>query len=251
MPALWKWAAASRCGTSHAQAGERRQDAFRVLTTDAGVLVAVACDGAGSTTHGGVGAAIAAWVLTNKATRWIDEYHILPSPAQIAFWVGDVRSMLAVSADRIGVIPGDFATTLVMAISDGADTITAHIGDGAIIARDSTAQKLLELSWPENGEHAATTFFVTDNAPRLRIGVMHGVAIDRLALFTDGMERLALDFPARAAHAGFFDSMFGTIGNAEARQDTILTRHLAAFLDSDTVCARTDDDNTLILAAFG
>jgi len=70
--ASWTWAAASRRGTGHQAAGERRQDAFRTVSAGGGDLfVAVACDGAGSATHGGEGASIAAWTLAEAARGWL------------------------------------------------------------------------------------------------------------------------------------------------------------------------------------
>lgn len=248
----WTWVAASRRGTAHAQAGERRQDACRVLTAEPGFLIAVACDGAGSAVFGGYGAALAARVLTNRAAFWVSSAGVVPTPAMIELWIAEVRLMLHVTADRLGCVAGDFAATLVLAITDGTSTITAHIGDGAIVGRQPGSPDLVELSWPENGEFASTTYFITDLNPRLRIGVLNGYALDRIALLTDGIERLALDFVGRVAHRPFFDSLFKAVvpGNSVGANRP-LSRQLAAFLDSDTVSARTDDDKTLILAALG
>ena len=76
--------------------------------------------------------------------------------------------------------------------------------------------------------------------------------IDRLALLTDGVERLALNFANRGAHRPFFDGLFKTItAGKTGGHDQPLSSKLAAFLDSDGINARTDDDKTLILAAFG
>lgn len=248
----WTWVAASRRGTAHAQAGERRQDAYRVLTAEPGFLVAVACDGAGSAVFGGYGAAIAARVLSNRAADWVAVNHAIPTPTVLELWIAEVRLMILVSADRLGCEAGDFAATLVLAISDGTTTITAHIGDGAIVARQPGSPNLIELSWPESGEYASMTYFITDLSPRLRIGVIHGLPIDRLALLTDGLERLALDFGGHVAHRPFFDILFKTVVSGDPRgANRPLSRQLAAFLDSDGVTARTDDDKTLILAVLG
>ncbi|MDY7524632.1 PP2C family serine/threonine-protein phosphatase [Sphingomonas sp. 10B4] len=248
----WTWIAASRRGTAHAQAGERRQDACRVMTAEPGFLIAVACDGAGSAVFGGYGAAIAARVLTNRAADWLSSTGAIPAPAAIDLWVAEVRLMILFSADRIDCSAGDFAATLVMAISDGFNTITAHIGDGAIIARQPGSLDLVELSWPESGEHASTTYFITDLNLRLRIGVLKDYRLDRIALLTDGIERLALDFVRRVAHRPFFDGLFKTVtSGCSAGANRPLSRQLAAFLDSDGVNTRTDDDKTLILAALG
>lgn len=249
--AEWTWAAASRRGTAHAQAGERRQDACRVLTAEPGFVIVVACDGAGSAVLGGYGAALATRVLSNRAKNWVSSKGLIPTADALALWVAEVRLMILASANRLGCVAGDFATTLVMAVSDGTSTVCAHVGDGAIVARRTGSTDLEALSWPHNGDYASTTFFLTDLNPCLRVGVINGIPLNRLALLTDGIERLALDFAGRVAHRPFFDGIFGTITVENvAGPDRLLSRRLAAFLDSKTVNARTDDDKTLILAAL-
>lgn len=244
----WKWAAASRRGTAHARSNTCRQDAARVLTAG-NFVVAVACDGAGSTNHGGSGAVLAARLLSEYARRWLETDGALPPPAIIDGWVDEVRAAIAVCADRRRCRFNDFATTVVMAISDGSSTLTMHIGDGAILARDRVSSDLLDLSWPDSGDYAATTFFITDAVPRVRIGVLEGYTISGLALVTDGLERLALDFRSGHAHPGFFATLFRPLDvQAVTGRDHALSVQLAAFLDTDAINARTDDDKTLILA---
>ena len=223
----------------------------RVLTVEPGFLIAVACDGAGSAVFGGYGAALAARVLTKRAAEWISRTGATPPPAVLELWIAEVRLMILVSADRLGCVASAFASTLVMAISDGTKTITAHIGDGAIIARQPGNSDLIALSWPESGEYAATTFFITNPNPRLRVGVLNDYPIDRIALLTDGIERLALDFIGRVAHGPFFDGLFRMLAASDSGgANRQLSRQLASFLDSDMVTTLTDDDKTLILAAL-
>lgn len=246
---IWKWAAASQRGTAHIQAGDHRQDAFRVLAADAGFLIMVACDGAGSTRHGGQGAALVARLLSSRAKAWITSRHALPSIDAITLWVEEARASIAKSAERIGCTIGDFATTLVMAISNGRSTLTAHIGDGAIVARCSGSGDMVSLSWPNSGDYASETFFLTDAVPSLRLGVIDDYPIDRLALLTDGMERLSLDFAGHRPHTRFFECLLTPLAQSLASgRDVALSRQLAAFLVSDSVNARTDDDKTLVIA---
>lgn len=247
----WTWVAASRCGISHALNGERRQDAYRVVSAEPGTLVAVACDGAGSAEYGRYGAALAARALSTHAERWIARHAAIPPPAVVELWVAEVRLKIIATAARDGCVPGDFATTLVMAITDGRSTITAHIGDGAIVARHAASSSIEALSWPHSGDYAATTFFLTDPVLQLRIGMIDDPAIDRIGLFTDGIERLALDFASGQPHRPFFKAMFASLsGETVKGRNVARSRQLANFLDGDAVTARTDDDKTLILAAI-
>ena len=59
--------------------------------------------------------------------------------------------------------------------------------------------------------------------------------------------RLALKLPGYEPHAPFFKPLFTFITGAE--DETLATQQLAGFLASARVCARTDDDKTLVLAA--
>jgi hypothetical protein len=72
-----------------------------------------------------------------------------------------------------------------------------------------------------------------------------------LVAFTDGLERLALDFGATKAHSPFFQGILGPVAASEkAGRDDKLCRALASYLESDAVNARTDDDKTLLVAAY-
>ena len=248
--AYWTWAATSQRGTAHAVNGDGRQDAYRVLAVD-DVIIAVACDGAGSARYGRLGAVIATRMLCARAAEWIERHLRLTSPIAIDLWVAEVRLAILIHASTRGCDMGEFAATLLFAISNGASTITAHIGDGAIIGRCVGTNVFIDLSWPESGEYVSTTFFLTDAVPRLRVGVTTDIAIDRLAVLTDGVERLALCFADKTPHQPFFNGMFGPVAASVAPGcDRNLSDQLATFLSSDSVNARTDDDKTLVLAAL-
>ena len=72
--------------------------------------------------------------------------------------------------------------------------------------------------------------------------------IDEVALFSDGLQRLALHYQTRTAHAGFFKPMLATLRAAPADALESLSTQLAAYLSSPAVNERTDDDKTLVLA---
>ena len=123
-----------------------------------------------------------------------------------------------------------------------------HVGDGSAVYRLDGVADWIVASWPEQGEYAATTYFVTDDPePRLRFCSAQG-PIAELALFSDGIERLALDFSTETAFAPFFDRMFFPLSGKSVGRDRQLSRHLKEYLDSPSVCDKTDDDKTLVLA---
>jgi hypothetical protein len=150
---------------------------------------------------------------------------------------------------RRGKKSSDFAGTLVGIITNGVETIVFHVGDGSVVAFDSIAQRWIALSWPDSGEFAATTYFVTDEGgAKLRV-VEHRGEIESLAAFSDGIERLALDFCSTEPSLKFFDGIVAPLRKQSDRGwDRHLSHMLFNFLGSPPVLARTDDDKSLIVA---
>lgn len=233
----WSWASASCIGTSHSQSGQPLQDAHTCrMIYPAGLpgasasslhpastqatgadndgntapwLLAIACDGAGSATHSRLGAVLTCRTLSQAVHRYFGQPYPpgLPDDATLHVWVERARQRIALAAARRGLQPRDFACTLLFALSNGRQTLVAHTGDGGIVAHHAQTQTWQTLSWPEHGEFAATTRFITDTPPeQTRIG-RFDAPFDALAVFTDGIERLVLDMKTRTPHAPFFGAM--------------------------------------------
>jgi hypothetical protein len=250
--ARWTWAAASRQGTSHAKAGTRRQDAITCTSvTDGSRLIAVLCDGAGSASMGGEGAALAARVVGVRARTHLERCAGGPDDETVQAWIGDVRDAIGHAAEKRQLRPRDFATTLICVLSDGNETIVIHIGDGCVVAKNAADQDWHAVTWPAHGEYASTTYFITDE-PEPNISIRrYSNSISALVAFTDGMERLALNFAAETPHAPFLDGIVGPVlASSRVGRDEKLSSQLAGFLDSQAVTDRTDDDKTLLVAAF-
>jgi len=81
--------------------------------------------------------------------------------------------------------------------------LALQIGDSALVARKAGVWEA--ICWPENGEFASTTYFVTDD-PEVRL---HTYRFDRehdaFALFSDGLESVALEQATQQPFARFFD----------------------------------------------
>jgi len=244
----WRWAGASRQGTSHSKTGLPCQDAQRAVLAGAArdILVAVASDGAGSARFGGQGAAIVCRTFSERARAFADRTGALPDEEQVLEWLDEIRDRLALAAGRRDAALRDFAATLVAVIVSSDGAVIAHVGDGAVVVQEDHGWEI--GSWPASGEYASTTFFVTDEGGvQLRYARRRTPAA--LAIFTDGMERLVLNFADQTAHGPFFDSMVAPVRKAVAPgRNATLSAALGKYLDSDGVNARTDDDKTLILA---
>jgi len=245
----WRWAAASKIGTSHVKQGTRKQDAYACFEPAPATLCAIVCDGAGSAQFGGQGASVICRSLITGLREHFRQGRELPSDELIWSLIDQARDMLSAAAEKRYLSRRAFASTLLLAIASKAEALTVHVGDGAIVARDSQGC-WRALSWPENGEYASTTYFLTDDpSPRARI-VRWVEKFDAFAVFSDGIEDLALDQKAQTAHEPFFRSMSKPLDTStETGRSVGLSRALTDFLGSERVCERTDDDKTLILAS--
>lgn len=246
----WRWAGASRRGVSHVKAGTRKQDAYSSFLSGGGsTLVTIVSDGAGSATHGGEGASLICRTMATALRRHLGAAQSLPGADDLWAWIDEARDRIGVAATARGLTPRDFAATMVLIVTSGDETLVAHVGDGAAVARHVDGGGWSTLSWPAQGEYASTTFFVTDDpAPRMRI-IRSALPIDAVAVFTDGIERLALDYAGLEAHQPFFRGMIAPLDVAGAPGvERDLSAKLGAYLDAPAVCERTDDDKTLVLA---
>jgi hypothetical protein len=102
---------------------------------------------------------------------------------------------------------------------------------------------------PMAGEYVNMTHFVTDeNAIDILAVTVLPARADKVAVLSDGIQRLALDMETHTAHAPFFTPFFEVLAGATQAQEEHLQTELARFLQSQAVNDRTDDDKTLALA---
>ncbi|MGE5150850.1 MAG: protein phosphatase 2C domain-containing protein, partial [Rhodospirillaceae bacterium] len=142
-----------------------------------------------------------------------------------------------------------YACTLLAAVVGDQSAVFVQIGDGAMVISSGTGWR--HVFWPQHGEFANTTNFVTSEraVPELEF-VRVDEAVQEIAIFTDGIENLVLQKAGKTAHAPFFDSMFPPVRKSLASGvDAELSRALDKYLSSPTINNRTDDDKTLILAS--
>jgi len=254
-PAGWRIALASEVGTSHRKKGAPCQDyalATLVTTNDGPVLVSVVSDGAGSAARAAVGSRLVCETFIAAATEYLQRGG---RPArvtrQIAVeWVGVVGQTVAKKARADGRSKADYSSTLLAAIVGVEAAAFLQIGDGAIVVCNPRSNDWGYLFWPQHGQYANTTNFVSskDAAEKLAFEVSRR-RIDEVALFTDGIENLVLHRASRSVHAPFFDDVFTPVRESRAKgHDTILSGALREFLALPHVSGRTDDDKTLVLA---
>jgi Protein phosphatase 2C len=252
-PAIWRFAAASELGTSHAKIGGPCQDAnvCEVLLSSTGeaILVAVVADGAGSATRSGDGAQLACTLVLDEARALCELGRSTSSLSREAIceWLTRFQSEIKIRADAEGLTPRDFACTLLATIVGHEHAVFFQIGDGAMVV--SEGDDYAWIFWPDNGEYENITFFATDPSAsdHLQFDTCDH-KIDEIALFSDGLQRLALHYQTRTAHTPFFRALFSTVRKAEGTTSESLSNKLSAYLTSPQINERTDDDKTLILA---
>lgn len=247
---MWKSVWGSVPGTSHRRVGKPCQDycnSLTVETSDGPVLVVACADGAGSAELSDVGAHLAVETFLAAAGDALARGDgTTASDQDVLFgWNEAARRRLEAEADLRGVELRQFACTLLTAIVGPAQAAFTQVGDGAIIF--SRVDDYQFVFWPSSGEYANTTHFVTDKyyGRNLRFDCLDAPP-DDLAVLTDGLQALALNFAEGRVHRQFFRPMFDTLRRAPSGSD--LKYSLEAFLDSERVNDRTDDDKTLFLA---
>lgn len=216
-----------------------------------GVLVAAIADGAGSASHSHVGATVA----TKTAVTYLADQALTPDV------LGDedsVRSLLmnTVIASQAAVTAAaetytaelrDLATTLIIIVATPQMVAAVQIGDGVAVANDVN-NNLIALTQPQSGEYInQTTFLISPEALASAEITVCYQAIANVAVLTDGLQMLALNMVEGKPYKPFFTPLFKFA--AHPQDVTAAADQLVAFLSSERVTQRTDDDLTLLLAA--
>jgi hypothetical protein len=247
----WKFTNASVTGKAHTDRGETGQDFSRagiIRIADAEFFIGLVADGAGSTTEGGRGATVACDTLFDRITATMGGNPDLSAITDetVGAWITAARDAIVTEAESSGKRLREYASTVLGAIAGNGRAIFFQIGDGAIVA--GTAEEYQVIFWPEQGEYANTTYFITDEQFREHLHVTRSESPGEIALFTDGLQTLVLSFAQKKAHAGFFRPLFEAVRNDTGDGPAGFSVKLETFLARDDISARSDDDKTLVLA---
>ena len=248
----WKAIGKSVAGTSHVASGKICDDAvqFSVMRKDCAgeALVCCASDGAGSALY----AAWAADFVTHFMVRALDDLTASGDPITESDVLGiaeDVYAALSEEADLQRVPLNEYSCTLLGCCLTAGQSVFFQIGDGAIVRNDG-AGNYTYIWWPQNGEYQNTTSFIVDDPSlgNLNITILDE-RVDEVAIFTDGLQLLALNTETSSVHQPFFTSLFHVLRMAgDTEKQELLTGRLTEYLNSKAINDRTDDDKTLFLA---
>ena len=250
---MWKALGVSVAGTAHNSRGGLCEDAncYAVFNDKAGneVLAVCASDGAGSSIH----AATASQYCVKKTVALLKDCvdKATEIDESVVFTIAETLydELTAMAADLNAPIDAFYCTWL-GAVVFNEKAIFFQIGDGAIARSDAT-DFFSTIWWPAHGEYLNITDFLVDdeNLSNLQITTV-SEHINEIAVFTDGIQMLCLNFDNETVHQPFFEGFFKHLRAAtgEARLKN-LEFHLGQYLDSAPINDRTDDDKTLFLAS--
>jgi serine/threonine protein phosphatase PrpC len=253
----WRVAGASVRGSRHEKSGEPCQDAHNWAVLPGGVLIAAVADGAGSAPFAEVGSQRAAQTAIESLSAALalrleeEESSTLSDATWQALLVAALsRAQEAIDAEALArsVTARDLATTLILLAATPGSIAAIQVGDGAAVVCDGE-QRIAAITCPQSGEYINETSFLI--APEVleqaQFTVWRGT-VARLAVFSDGLQHLALKMPEGTPHAPFFAPLFRfadqPLPQLEAQEQ------LTAFLSSPRILERADDDLTLLLASL-
>src|ERR1700730_16757286 len=214
--ASWKYVFASVSGTSHDGSETGCQDVSdcRVLTgpDDAEVLIAVAADGAGSAKRAWEGAALACSLFLNEMEALFSTGGTV---ADISFefakdWLTRFQNEVGARATAEEINPREFACTFLSAVLGEESSVFMQIGDGLIVIPSAEEpEEYCWAFWPQRGEYANMTNFATDAdaAEKLEHNLVnHRIA--EVAILTDGLQNLTVQYETQLVHTPFFRPIF-------------------------------------------
>ncbi len=248
---MWKLVYASVQGTSNRRLKHPCQDhAFGTFVrTRRGTVLAAACsDGAGAAGASAAGSRVACESILRRVYQAIRsglKVEKIDKPTMTR-WYEEVRKALVAEARDRGVHTHECSCTLLTAVADERSAVFAQVGDGAIVTLEEGAYR--PVFWPQSGPHAHTTNFVTDPGLAGHLDfAARGDSVQELALLTDGLQHLALNFTTKKVRPAFFEKLFAPVRRTV--EPDSLTLPLRGFLGSAAVNRRTNDDKTLVLAS--
>jgi hypothetical protein len=254
-PSRWQLAVASAIGSSHREFGKPCQDAGRIdVVVDAlgGVcLIAAVADGAGSAALSEHGAQATCNALVAAVRRWWqDPARGFLDDSVLHFAFDEAHAALELQAQVHDCPLRELACTALLTVVTPTAAGFAQIGDGAIVWQPVGAQAPLQIAfWPEQGEYANVTRFLTDGD---WASVLHTrcepAVVQHLSLFSDGLQRLALKLAEKAPHGPFFAPLWQALAALDPAEQARFAHDMQQWLLSPAIEARTDDDKTLLLA---
>lgn len=165
-------------------------------------------------------------------------------------WLDSYRQRISDYAEEQEQEIREYACTLLAGIIWKEGAVFYQVGDGGIIYSTTDEPEIYCFGvMPATKECANATDFITEkNAGNRLLYEFVEEPIKDLAMFTDGIERIAINFQAGVPHEPFLIPMLAPL-HGKIDDSRILNEKLATFLNSPRINEKTDDDKTLFLAS--
>ena len=246
----WFVAGAAVSGTTHRRTNTPCQDYFGYRVGDDS-LVMILADGAGSAPRSREGAQSAVDAALTNLTNALDR----EVPAGRSGWTSLMEQVVAAARSALveaagGESLGDYATTLTCAAVSSNHVMIAQIGDAMVVAQSQSGEISAYMSPQRAGEYANQTRFITDDDALDRVVTRYEpIRLHAVMATTDGLLPVATDSHGQPFHP-FWRPLVRHVDQA-ARDglppDTVVDQ-MMSFLESERICARVDDDKTLLVA---
>lgn len=237
-------------GTSHQATNTPCQDysLFKIIEKDSSqTIIAVASDGAGSASHAELGSNFICNKFIKDISTNLEDGFAVEDFTHNFFknWIERFQEDLQKEVLSEDLNLRNYACTILGAIVGDNSACFIQIGDGAIVVDEDEA-KYDFMFLPQQGEYANQTYFATEPSAKDNLQFLY---IDRriceLALFTDGIQNLVINFQTLEVNNDFFSQWFEWLVEVEENAGKL---SLEVYLDSRKINQRTDDDKTLVLA---
>jgi hypothetical protein len=247
---MWKVVESSVKGTSHQATNTPCQDysLFKIIEKDSSqIIIAVASDGAGSASHSGFGSNYICNKFIIDIVKRLEEDCTIEDLTHNFFknWIEMFQKELQSEISSKNLNLRDCACTILGTIVGDSSACFIQIGDGAIVVKEEEG-KYDFMFLPQQGEYANQTYFATEPSAKDNLQFLHiDRRISELALFTDGIQNLVINFQTLEVNNDFFFQWFEWLTDVEENAGKI---SLEDYLGSQKINERTDDDKTLVLA---
>lgn len=253
----WKVVGATAIGSSHKENNTLCQDfisyqEFPDKNEDI-TYVLICCDGSGSAQYSDLGALGCIQTMNANISKYLKNSEITKiQDSDIQLWCIQANTFLNEIAHQVNHDVEDYATTMLVVIVKNSTCIVFQIGDGVIVlgSKDKTSHEFIVSQWPDKASYANETHFITDDDATLHIETTRTSIVDRIAIFSDGLQRIALDEKNRKAHSPFFTPLFNGLKNIKEKDIHLFENELKKYLNSAIFDEKTDDDRSLMLATL-
>lgn len=248
----WKYFYATERGTSHIANDTPRQDNCSVVTfkiSGTRYLISVVADGAGSASKSQISSKYICYYFIKRMGNWLKKNSISDFRKDIVFsWITLLHKIFDKAVnDGHATSRREFASTFLFCVLSDKGNLFMQIGDGAIsVEKDGVLDCVFK---PQNGEYINTTHFITEeNFKQNLMFEKNKEDITKVAMFTDGIETIALDMQNMKPHTPFFAPFFKIFSKIKNNgKCNALCKNLSEFLNSERVNKMTNDDKTLVL----